>query len=94
MVPGNIVDAVTLINTLDELRNLGAHHGEIHVDAGYGTMANIDDLYKPDVNFVTRLRPNYKLYNAMVSRNQDVCLRPIARYTTGISCTSKESRRT
>ena len=73
VVPRNIVDAVTLINTLDELRSVGVNTAFAVVDAGYCTLANMDDLFAASINFVTRLRPNYKLYKTLVSEHPDVC---------------------
>lgn len=73
VVPGNIVDAVTLMNTLEELRLLGVNTAFAVVDAGYCTLSNMDELFKARVNFVTRLRPNYKLFKDLVKEHPDVC---------------------
>ena len=73
VVPGNVLDAVTLIGTLDELRKLGVNTAFAVVDAGYCTLTNMDDLFGSRVNFVTRLRPNYKLFKDLVSEYPDIC---------------------
>lgn len=65
VVPGNIVDAVTLLKTLDELKRHGINTAFAVVDAGYCTLANMDDLFRARVNFVTRLRPNFDLFKDM-----------------------------
>ena len=33
----------------------------------------MDELFKIHVNFVTRLRPNYKLFKDMVKEHRDIC---------------------
>ena len=73
VVPGNIVDAVTLLGTLEELKKLGVNTAFAAIDAGYCTLSNMDDLFGAYVNFVTRLRPNYVLYKQLVSENPDIC---------------------
>lgn len=73
VVPGNVVDAVTLMNTLNELRLLGVNTTFAVVDAGYCTLGNMDELFGAHVNFVTRLRPNYKLFKDLVKEHPDVC---------------------
>lgn len=73
VVPGNIVDAVTLLGTLEELKKLGVNTAFAVVDAGYCTLSNMDEMFAAHVNFVTRLRPNYRLYKELVAENPDIC---------------------
>ena len=73
VVPGNVIDAVTLLNTLDELRLLDVNTSFAVVDAGYCTPSNMDELFEARVNFVTRLRQNYKLFKDLVKEHPDVC---------------------
>lgn len=72
VVPGNIVDAVTLTNTLAELNVRGLSVSFTVIDAGYCTLTNMDRLFAERVNFVTRLRPNYVLYKRLMSENPDL----------------------
>lgn len=72
VVPGNIVDAVTLMNTLSEVKARGLNVAFTVIDAGYCTLTNMDELFKERVNFVTRLRPNYALYKALMSENPEL----------------------
>lgn len=73
IVPGNVIDAVTLLNTLEELRLMGVNTAFAVVDAGYCTLSNMDDLFTARVNFVTRLRPNYKLFKDLMKEYPEIC---------------------
>ena len=75
---GNIVDVSTLCTTLAELRQYNIAVDYAIVDAGYHDEKNVKELYKNNVNFITRLAPNRVLFkevaneylpNLMVSEN-------------------------
>jgi len=61
-VPGNINDATTLIRTLNELKIQGISASYAVMDAGYCIDANIKELFRTNVDFLTRLEPNRVLY--------------------------------
>jgi hypothetical protein len=60
--PGNVVDVSTLCTTLAELKQYGINTDYAILDAGYYSEANIQELCRNDVKFVTRLSPNRKLF--------------------------------
>lgn len=71
VVPGNIIDAITLTGLLDQASEMGVNIAFSVIDAGYCTITNMNDLFKRRVNFVTRLKPNMKLYGDMVREHHD-----------------------
>ena len=64
---GNIVDVTTLKSTLLELNAYGVNVDFSILDAGYYSEKNILALYANGIRFVTRLRPNLKLYKTLVA---------------------------
>ena len=66
-VAGNIVDVSTLKSTLIELNCSGIDVEYAIVDAGYFSEKNIKELQGAEIAFVTRLRPNLKLYKGLVA---------------------------
>ncbi len=70
-VPGNVLDAVTLTQTLDRLKSLGVDVAFTVVDAGYCTISNMKELSRRRVNFVTRLKPNLCLFKSLFEDHGD-----------------------
>jgi len=68
---GNIVDVTTLKSTILELKAYGVNVDFSILDAGYYSEKNIKALYKDSIRFITRLRPNLKLYKELVATNMD-----------------------
>jgi len=64
-VPGNVVDSLTLIQTIERLEALKVKIEFTVVDAGYCTLKNMKQLKNKWVNFITRLKPNFKLYDQL-----------------------------
>lgn len=67
--PGNVVDVSTLCTTLTELKQYGIHADFAIVDAGYYSEANVKELYRNHVRFITRLAPNRKLFKEVVNEH-------------------------
>ncbi len=67
VVAGNILDATTLITTIEELGNMGVNTEFAAVDAGYCTLTNMDAMFDARVNFITRLKPNLRVYKDLVA---------------------------
>jgi hypothetical protein len=67
-VPGNIIDVITLENTLSELDLYGLPISKSIVDAGFYSRANILLFYKYGIPFITRLVANTTLYKNLVSQ--------------------------
>jgi len=65
-VAGNIVDVSTLKSTLIELKCSGIDVEYAIVDAGYYSAKNIKELQGAGIAFITRLKPNLKLYKGLV----------------------------
>ena len=65
-VAGNIVDVSTLASTLAELDCSGIDVDYAIVDAGYYSEKNVREMQGAMIAFVTRLKPNLKLYKALV----------------------------
>jgi hypothetical protein len=68
---GNIVDVTTLKSTILELQAYGVNVDFSILDAGYYSEKNIKALYKDSIRFITRLRPNLKLYKELIAENAD-----------------------
>ena len=68
-VAGNIVDVSTLKTTLTELKCSGIDVEYAIVDAGYYSGKNIEDLQNAEIAFITRLKPNLKLYKGLVAEH-------------------------
>jgi len=66
-VAGNIVDVSTLVSTLAELDCSGIDIDYAIVDAGYYSEKNIRELQEAMISFITRLKPNLKIYKALVT---------------------------
>jgi hypothetical protein len=66
-VAGNIVDVSTLVSTLAELDCCGIDVEYAIVDAGYYSEKNVRELQEAIISFIMRLKPNLKLYKALVS---------------------------
>jgi hypothetical protein len=66
---GNIVDVTTLKSTILELQAYGVNVYFSIVDAGYYSEKNIRSLYGDSIRFVTRMKPNLKLYKKLVADN-------------------------
>ena len=72
-VAGNIVDVSTLVSTLAELDCSGIDVDYAIVDAGYYSEKNVRELQGAMISFVTRLKPNLKLYKSLVAeRAKDI----------------------
>ncbi len=70
-VPGNVVDSETLERTIEEMVCLGVEPEYAILDAGYCTLENMEDLLSSHIGFMTRLKPNYKMYKDMVEEFVD-----------------------
>jgi hypothetical protein len=68
-VAGNIVDVSTLVSTLAELDCSGIDVDYAIVDAGYYSEKNIREMQAAAISFITRLKPNLKLYKALVANH-------------------------
>lgn len=67
-VCGSVVDVSTLARTFAELEEAGLPASWAVLDAGYWSAANVRALDRAGVRFLTRLRPNLKLYKGAVGR--------------------------
>jgi hypothetical protein len=67
-IPGNIIDVVTLENTLAELKSYGLQVEKSIVDAGFYSRANVLLFYKHNIPFVTRLVAHTKIYKNLVNQ--------------------------
>ena len=68
-VAGNIVDVSTLVSTLAELDCSGIDVDYAIVDAGYYSEKNVSELQGAMISFIMRLKPNLKLYKALVAEH-------------------------
>jgi len=65
-LPGNIVDVSCIRVTIEELKKLGIKHNFILIDAGFVSEENIRNLYKENINFLTRLPSTKTLYKDLI----------------------------
>lgn len=67
-LPGNIVDVSTLKNTIDELQKYGVENLFIYSDAGFFSEDNVLDMYKNNINFLTRLPATRTMYKELIQQ--------------------------
>jgi hypothetical protein len=69
VVAGNIVDVLTLQNTINEIKsyNLGIKY--VVLDAGYYSEDNIKFLFSNNISFVTRLIPNRLIAKDLIGKH-------------------------
>lgn len=65
-VPGNVIDASTLVTTMRELKAQKVDTKFAILDAGYVTEDNLTELFEAKVSFLSRLPENRKLYKDLV----------------------------
>lgn len=65
-VPGNVIDASTLITTMRELKAQKVDTKFAILDAGYVTEENLKELFDSKVSFLSRLPDNRKLFKQLV----------------------------
>jgi len=63
---GNIVDVSTLKNTIKELQKFGIKENYVYMDAGFFSESNILELYKQEINFLTRLPSIRTIYKELI----------------------------
>ena len=68
-VAGNIVDVSTMINVIEEIKEYGIGIEHSILDAGYYSKYNIEALYSEGIQFLTRLKPNTKLYKELIKEH-------------------------
>ncbi len=66
ILPGNIVDVSSLINTREELAQYGVKNSFVCTDAGFFSEDNIKDMYKNNVDFLMRLPAVRTLYKELI----------------------------
>lgn len=67
--PGNIIDLSTITRTVNDLSMRDMKTDFVIMDAGYFTDSNIEELYACDIDFLTRLKPNFTVYKDIVREN-------------------------
>jgi transposase len=68
-LPGNILDVSTLEHTIRELTLFGIKNKFVLVDAGYFSETNILELYKKQIDFLTRLPTGRLIYKDIISNH-------------------------
>jgi hypothetical protein len=63
---GNVPDVKTLLATKDELRLMNVDIGMTILDAGYPSDGALDEFFDEGIPFLSRLKPNRKLYKSLV----------------------------
>ncbi|MGE4585218.1 MAG: transposase [Sphaerochaeta sp.] len=66
-VAGNVIDVSTLKATIEELQMCGIAADYAILDAGYFTEGNIKALHENGIAYLTRLKPNRKLYKQLLA---------------------------
>jgi transposase len=77
---GNIVDIKTLIATLNELKRNGVSVKNAILDAGYCSEENVKKLYDSNINFLTRLPINRKIFINTINLYREEVLSDYHRY--------------
>lgn len=66
---GNVIDVSTLARTIEELKHNGINTKFSILDAGYLSLQNLAYLYENHVSFLTRVKPNMKVYKEVMSEH-------------------------
>ena len=66
-VSGNVVDVSTLLRTIVELEANSITTKFLILDAGYYTGKNADELYERKIDFLCRMKGNYKVYRNIIA---------------------------
>lgn len=69
--PGNVIDTMTLIRCIEELKAQGVNVKFAILDAGYYTEDNVRELFDNKISFVTRLKSNLVVYKDLVKEHLD-----------------------
>ena len=64
--PGNVIDTMTLIRCIEELKAQGINVKFAILDAGYYTEDNVRKLFENKISFVTRMKSNLVIYKDLV----------------------------
>ena len=75
-VPGNIIDASTLITTVKELKAIGVNTKFAILDAGYLTRKGIQELSGEKISFITRCPLNRRIYKELLGIHIDGLVAP------------------
>jgi len=67
--PDNVLDISTLQATVEELKQMGVKTDMALVDAGYYSNDNVDALYADEIDFVSRVGTNRKLFKDLVAKH-------------------------
>ena len=67
-IPGDIADVSTIDTTLKEIKQLGISVGEVILDAGYFSEANVKSLCQADIDFVSRMPKSRKVFQNLVQQ--------------------------
>ena len=68
-VPGNVVDKITLIPTIKELRAYNIPINMLLMDAGYYSKDNIDEMISLELPFILRMPDNTTIFKNIVTNN-------------------------
>jgi transposase len=68
-IAGNIIDNSTLKTTLSLLKDNNINVKFMIMDAGYSSLANLDYLCSLNINFVTLMNENLKIYKSIIADN-------------------------
>jgi len=66
---GNIVDSMTLIRCLEELKSQGVDVNFSILDAGYYTVENLREMFEKKISFLTRMTTNLGQYKKLISEH-------------------------
>jgi transposase len=67
--PGNVIDAMTLVHCLDELKHYGVNTKHTIIDACYFTDSNLRILFEKNISFVTRMQSNKSEYKRLFNKH-------------------------
>jgi len=66
---GNVIDASTLVRTLEELRAQGVDINHAILDAGYYTEEIIREFFDRKISFLTRMKENLSIYKGIMAES-------------------------
>jgi transposase len=70
-LPGNLADVSVLRATLAEIKRLGLAHSFALLDAGFCSHANLMEMFRGGIDFLTRLPASWRLWEDLVRREVD-----------------------
>jgi hypothetical protein len=75
-IAGNVVDIVTLKETIAEMKSMNVKIGYSVLDAGYNSESNLEELYSLGIDFMAKLSSDSGLYKRLLAKTCHTVMHP------------------